>query len=227
MQSSQKTFGKKFSFAFRSQILLGPWILIIFNAIFGFQAQNQEKWVPDYDQRNEWQQPEKILDAIGILPGMTVADVGAGKGYFTFRLAERVGPEGKVYATDIDEKLLKSIQDRIQEEGIQNIVAILGDKDDPGLPEGQLDIILMVHVIHIIIHDQDPLLFLENIRPSLKPDGLLVIVHWDGEKMGYPDVYAYSRESLLTVMEKSEFELVRVETFLPRDNIYIFQIKQD
>ncbi len=216
---------KKFSIQAKRHVLLSIWINIALITASPFQAQEKEKWVPDYDHRDEWQQPEKILDAIGIQPGMTVADVGAGKGYFTFRLAECVGPEGKVYATDIDERLLQSIKDRIHEEGIQNIITILGDKDNPGLPDGQIDIILMVHVIHIIIHNQDPLLFLENIRPSLKPDGLLVIVHWDGKKMGYPDIYAYSRESLLEVIEESDFKLARTETFLPRDNIYIFQVK--
>ncbi len=212
-------------FLLRGRLLVGLLVLFIFITAVGLQVQEQEEWVPDYDRRDEWQQPEKILAAIGIKPGMTVADVGAGKGYFTFRLAECVGPEGKVYATDIDEKLLESIQDRVQEEEIQNIVTILGDKDDPGLPEDQIDIILMVHVFHIIIETQDPLLFLENIRPSLKPEGILVIVHWDGKKMGYPDVYAYSRESLLEVIEASDFNLIRVETFLPRDNIYIFRVK--
>lgn len=216
---------KKFSYQAKRHVFLGIWIFIVFISATAFQVQEQEKWVPDYDRRDEWQQPEKILDAIGIEPGMTVADVGAGKGYFTLRLAERVCPEGKVYATDIDERLLQSIQDRVQKEGIQNIITILGDKDDPGLPDGQIDIILMVHVFHIIIHNQDPLLFLENIRPSLKPEGLLVIVHWDGKKMGYQEVSAYSRESLLGVIEVSDFNLVRVETFLPRDNIYIFRVK--
>jgi len=225
MPSYAKKFGKGFSFFQKRRVLVRLWALFIFIAAFGFQAQEQEKWVPNYDRRDEWQQPEKILDAIGIQPGMSVADVGAGKGYFTFRLAERVGPEGKVYAADIDERPLQSIQDRVQQEGIQNIVTILGNKDDPGLPDGQIDVILMVHVFHIIIHDQNPLSFLENIRPSLKPEGLLVIVHWDGKKMGYPDVYAYSRESLLEVIEESDFKLVRVETFLPRDNIYIFRVK--
>lgn len=225
MRLRQKLFGGRCSFFPKRQVLTVLGALFIFIAAFGMQVQEQEKWVPDYDRRDEWQQPEKILAAIGVKPGMTVADVGAGRGYFTFRLADCVGPEGKVYATDIDEKLLKSIQDRIQEEGIQNIVTILGDEDDPGLPEGQIDIILMVHVFHIIIHNQDPLLFLENIRSSLKPEGSLAIVHWDGAKMGYPDVHAYSRESLLEVIEESDFRLIRVETFLPRDNIYIFRAK--
>ena len=217
---------KKFIFQAKKPVLLSIWIFTALITASSYQVQEQEKWVPDYDRRDEWQQPGKILDAIGIEPGMAVADVGAGKGYFTFRLAERVCPEGKIYATDIDERVLQNIKDRVQKERIPNVVTILGDKDDPGLPDGQIDIILMVHVFQIIVHEQDPLLFLENIRPSLKPEGLLVIVHWDGEKMGYPDVEAYSRESLLGVIEASDFELIRTETFLPRDNIYIFQVKK-
>ena len=199
--------------------------LSVMTAAFASPAYAQEGWVPDYNNRDEWQQPEKIMDAIGVKPGMIIADVGAGKGYFAFKLAKRVGLEGKVYATDIDESQLKIIRDRIQREGIKNIVTILGKTDDPGLPQGQIDIVLMVHVFHIVIHDQSPLALLENIRPSLKPHGLLVLVQWDGKKMGYPDVYAYSKESVLKVIENSCFELVRTETFLPRENIYILRPK--
>jgi hypothetical protein len=130
-----------------------------------------------------------------------------------------------VYATDIDERQLIIIGDRMQREGIKNIVTILGKKDNPGLPEGQIDIVLMVHVFHLIIHNQDPLAILENIRPSLKPHGLLVLVQWDGKKMGHPNVYVYSEESVLKVIENSCFQLVRTETFLPRENIYILRAK--
>jgi ubiquinone/menaquinone biosynthesis C-methylase UbiE len=151
--------------------------------------------------------------------------VGAGKGYFTFRLAERVGPDGKVYATDIEESPLKEIRDRAKNEGFENIATILGKLDNPNLPQGQLDILLMVHVFHIIIHEQDPFPFLENIRPSLKPNGLVALVQWEGKKMGYPDVYAYSQESVFEVIEDSSFELVRIETFLPRETIIILRAK--
>jgi hypothetical protein len=80
-------------------------------------------------------------------------------------------------------------------------------------------------VFHIVIHDQDPLALLENIRPSLKPGGLLVLVQWDGEKMGYPDVVAYSRESVLDIVENSCFDVVRTETFLPRETIFILRAR--
>lgn len=185
----------------------------------------QQRWIPDYNNRDTWQQPEKIMDVIGVKPGMVIADVGAGRGYFAFKLAKRAGPGGKVYATDIEEDPLKMIRDRAQRENIDNIVTILGNPDDPGLPKAQIDIVLMVHVFHIVIQEQDPLALLENIRPCLKPNGLLVLVQWDGHKMGHPDVYVYSKESVLKVIENSCFELVRVETFLPRENIYILRPK--
>jgi SAM-dependent methyltransferase len=101
----------------------------------------------------------------------------------------------------------------------------LGSEDDPGLPMGQIDIVLMVHVLHLVIHDQNPFALLENIRTSLKPDGVLVLVQWDGKKMGYPEIDAYSQESILNVIEKSCFEVVRTEIFLPREVIFILRAK--
>jgi ubiquinone/menaquinone biosynthesis C-methylase UbiE len=198
---------------------------ILIAAIY-FPVPAQERWVPDYSNRDAWQQPEKIMDAIGVKSGMVVADVGAGEGYFTFKLAERVGPGGKVFATDIEERPLAIINDRRQREGIENIVTIFGKSDDPGLPKGKIDLVLMVHVFHLVIHGQDPLALLENIRASLGPQGLLVLVHLNGNKMGYPEVYAYSKESVLMAIKNSSFELIRIETFLPRDDIYILRAKQ-
>lgn len=214
---------ERISSLLRKQAVLLCLVVSISGSVFLSHA--QERWIPDYNKRDTWQQPEKIMDAIGVKPGMVIADVGAGRGYFAFKLAKRAGPEGKVYATDIEEDPLKMIRDRVQRENIDNLVTILGKPDDPGLPKAQIDIVLMVHVFHIVIHEQDPLALLENIRPCLKPNGLLVLVQWDGQKMGHPDVSAYSKESVLKVIENSCFELVRIETFLPRENIYILRPK--
>lgn len=215
----------RFSFFLIKQTLLYILFLSSLESAFASLGYAQEKWVPDYSKRDTWQQPEKIMDAVGVKPGMIIADVGAGNGYFTFKLAKRVGSDGIVYAADIDESQLEIIRERMQREGNKNIVTLLGEEDDPGLPKGQIDIVLMVHVFHIVIHDQNPLALLENIRSSLKPDGLLVLVQWDGKKMGYPEVYAYSQESVLNVIEKSCFEVVRTETFLPREIIFILRAK--
>jgi ubiquinone/menaquinone biosynthesis C-methylase UbiE len=156
---------------------------------------------------------------------MTVADVGAGEGYFTLKLAKRVGTTGKVYATDIAEAPLESLKQRIQEEGAENVVTILGTEDDPKLPTGQVDMVFMCHVLHVVIRHADPLAFLKNIRPALKPEGTVVLVQWDAEKIGYPETDYRSKKTLMDVISKSSFELVRTETFLPRENIYILRPK--
>lgn len=186
----------------------------------------QEIWTPDYDRRDEWQQPDKVLDAIGIKPGMTVADVGAGEGYFTFKLASRVGSAGKVYATDIAEAPLESLKQRIREERVKNIITILGTEDDPQLPPGQVDMVFMCHVLHVVIRHADPLALLESIRRALKPEGTVVLVQWDAEKIGYPETDYRSKTTLMNVISKSGFELVRIETFLARENIYILRPKK-
>jgi ubiquinone/menaquinone biosynthesis C-methylase UbiE len=126
------------------------------------------------------------MDALGIRTGMVIADVGAGKEYFTFKLAKRVGLDEKIYATDIEEGPLKAIRDRAKNEGFDNIKTILGKPDNPNLPKGRIDIILMVHVFHIVIDNQDPLVLPENIKSSLKPDGLVALVQWDGKKWVIP-----------------------------------------
>jgi ubiquinone/menaquinone biosynthesis C-methylase UbiE len=182
-----------------------------------------EGWVPDYNKRDKWQQPEKILDAIGIKSGMIIADVGSGTGYLTLRLANRVGDKGIVYASDIRKDRINKLKDRAQKAGFNNIITLHGTEKDPGLPKGKFDMVIMLHVIHIVIKNQDPQALLANIKPALKPGGTLVLVHWDGKKMGYPEVEAYSKESVLKVMKEAGFKLTRLETFLPRDNIFILK----
>ena len=202
------------------------WTLILLMTTFAFAGEEQKRRMPDYNKRDEWQQPEKILDTIGIKPGMVVADIGAGEGFFTFRLAKRVGPEGKIYANEIDEERLKVIKDRMQKEDIENIVTVLGKEDDPKLPKGEMDVVLMVHVFRIVYRDQNPSLFLEKIRTSLKPDGLLVLVEWEYSKLGLKDAsYDYTEEQFKLVMENSGFVIVRTETFLEYDKIYMLRMK--
>lgn len=185
----------------------------------------QKAWTPDYSRRDEWQQPERVLDALGIRPGMVIADVGAGDGYFSFKLAERVGPAGKIYATDIEERQLGILKDKVQREGIKNIVTILGSEEDPALPAGEIDMVFLCHVFHIIIRYQDPLAFLNHVMSALKPEGMLVLVQWDAEKIGYDQWDYRSARGLLNVIDKSCFSLVHTETFLPRENIYFLRRK--
>jgi ubiquinone/menaquinone biosynthesis C-methylase UbiE len=158
------------------------------------------------------------MDAVGVKPGMTVGEVGAGHGYFTFKLSRRVGPEGKVYANDIDREALESIESRAKREDVGNIVTILGEVERPLFPEAAMDVVIMVYVLHDLAK---PVELLRNIRPSLKEKAPLVILEQDPEKKSDAAGHFYSEQKLRGIVEKAGYEVSRVETFLPRDNIYI------
>ncbi len=198
-----------------------------------YQEHEHQQPLPDrHRDRWYWQMPHRVIDEAGIKPGMTVADVGAGDGYFTFRLAERVGPEGRVYANDIDNRALQVVRDKCSEEDIRNITVILGKEDDPLLPEKSMDVVLMVNVIHLV---KNPTLFLKKIDKSLKPGGTLVIVQWDAEKMDSEmqperwDPVDRARYTLRTNLRKiydADFEVVWIKEFLPMQRVYICQYKR-
>lgn len=199
------------------------WLLFSAPKLSATAQAEQKGWVPDYSHWERWQQPDEILETIGIKRGMTVADVGAGIGNLTLRLARRVGKKGRVYATDIRQDRLEILERRARRAKFKNIITVHATEKESGLPRGACDIIILVHVIHIVIREQDPLALLADLKLALKPGGILVLVHWDGVKMGYPEVEAYSRESVLKVVKEAGFNLIRMETSLPRDTIFILQ----
>src|SRR5437899_9457540 len=119
-------------------------------------------------EREAEEAPDAALDAIGIARGATVADIGAGAGYFTWRLAERVGPTGKVYANDIQPEMLELLRKNIDARHLTNVETVVGAEDDPKLPAGRVDLVLLVDVYHEFSQPQKMLL---KIRTTLKPDG--------------------------------------------------------
>ena len=196
---------------------------------------------PDEESRRrlEWeksindklQPPEKVMDAIGLRSGMTIGEVGAGRGRYTVHLARRVGPGGKIFANDIDENALSALRERCQQENIINVEAVLGEEEDPLFPDNSLDMVFMVWVFHGL--DKPGPLF-KNIKSYLKPDAPLVIVdpvdsEIDLEKEFMGEKIDEDRPTIKERVEKAAeeggFELVRVETFLPLDYIFILQAK--
>jgi predicted methyltransferase len=132
---------------------------------------------PDRDQ---WQKPDQIMDALGIADGSVVADLGAAGGWFTLRLARRVGPNGRVFAEDIQPLMIEAIAQRVQNENLSNVTPILGTASDPRLPSG-LDAAIISDAYHEMDDPADPTLvvtLLKNIGRSLKPQGRLGIVDW-------------------------------------------------
>jgi ubiquinone/menaquinone biosynthesis C-methylase UbiE len=125
------------------------------------------------DDRNE---ATTVMDLAGISPGMTVADIGAGNGYYTVRLAERVGAKGRVLAQDIDDAALKRLGTRVERERLDNVSIKPGDIDDPRLPEASFDRIFMVHMYHEVT---EPYAFIWRMRRALKPGGQVIVVDVD------------------------------------------------
>ena len=128
------------------------------------------------EARDRVREADDIMNRAGIRPGMTVADIGAGEGYYTVRLARRVGRHGRVLAEDILPEVIEALSRRITREDWDNISVKLGAAEDPRLPENSFDRILMVHMYHEIA---EPYAFLWHLSPALKPDGELIVVDAD------------------------------------------------
>lgn len=128
------------------------------------------------DVRDRLGEAEQVIGLAGVKPGMWVADVGAGEGYYTVRLAPVVGRKGRVLAEDIMPEVRTRLFDRVQREQLDNVAVRLGKAEDPMLPAGSFDRIFMVHMYHEV---SEPYEFLWNLREALKPDGLVVVVDAD------------------------------------------------
>jgi ubiquinone/menaquinone biosynthesis C-methylase UbiE len=169
---------------------------------------------------NERQPPDLVLETIGIKAGMIIGEVGAGHGRYTVHIASRIGPSGIVYANDIVKDYLRYIERRCAEHGLTNVRTVLGGLTDPKLPIAALDMVIMVNVVHCLA---EPAVLLRNIKKSLKPDGVIAIVEGNLDKA--PDAAGewFSRSKLLKIYKDAGYDLVREETFLPKDNIYILK----
>lgn len=170
--------------------------------------------------RDAWQQPERVMDAIGITQGMTIGEIGAGAGYFTLRFAHRVGAHGKIYANDIRPQSLEAIRNRCDSEAVTNVETVLGTVDDPRFPEGAIDLAFMSFVFHML---EKPVELLEHLKPSLKHGAALVILEFKPDRIRsgpYPD-----NERVVELAAEAGYRLVRTESFIDRADIYVFTVE--
>jgi ubiquinone/menaquinone biosynthesis C-methylase UbiE len=174
-------------------------------------------------ERETEEQPDAALDAIGIAKGSTVADIGAGAGYMTWRMAQRVGPTGKVYANDIQPQMIELLRRNMRQRKLTNYEAVLGTVDDPKLPPAALDLVLLVDVYHEF---SEPQKMLRHIRESLKPDGRLVLLEYRGEDPSVPirPEHKMTVAQVKAELEPEGFGLYKVLESLPRQHILIFKI---
>jgi ubiquinone/menaquinone biosynthesis C-methylase UbiE len=188
-----------------------------FAAVMGYQGAD---WL-DRAERVSEEEPDIALDGIGLVRGSTVADVGAGSGYMTVKMAARVGAAGKVYANDIQPEMLARLRRRLATEKVTNVETVLGTADDPKLPASAIDLILMVDVYHEL---SEPQAMLRRMHEALKPGGRLVLLEYRKEDPSIP----IRPEHKMTVAEaKLEVEaegytLSKVDEVLPRQHILSF-----
>jgi SAM-dependent methyltransferase len=187
----------------------------------GVMSYEGARWL-DREERDVEEEPDRALNAIGIAKGATVADVGAGSGYMTVRMAERVGPSGRVYATDIQPQMLAMLRERLDREKIGNVTLVQGAVDDPRLPAASLDLILMVDVYHEFSQPQQ---MLRGMLAALKSGGRMVLLEYKKEDPSIPIRVEHKMtvaEAKLEV-EAEGFRLARVGNELPRQHILVFE----
>jgi ubiquinone/menaquinone biosynthesis C-methylase UbiE len=171
--------------------------------------------------RYEWQRPDLIMDALGIAEASTVADLGAGSGWFTVQIARRVGPNGLVYAQDVQQLMLVAISRRVQREGLRNVRPVLGTESDPRLPQGTADAVLIADVYHEI---DDRVTFLANAAKALKPQGRMGVIDFrlDGGGPGPSRDERVSPDVVTRDAQAAGLRLLRDEQFLPYQYFLIF-----
>jgi ubiquinone/menaquinone biosynthesis C-methylase UbiE len=175
----------------------------------------------DRREREEEENPDLALRLIRVQRGSAVADLGAGSGYFTTRLARAVGATGKVYAVDIQQGMLDLLQKAVARERLTNVIPVLGAVDDPKLPGESLDLVLMVDVYHEFA---DPQTMLRHIRTALKPGGRLVLLEYRAEDPDVPILpeHKMTKAQVKLEVEHEGFKQQRVYDDLPRQHLIVF-----
>lgn len=168
-------------------------------------------------KRDENLQLNRVMDILGIKEGSSVADIGAGSGWFTVRAARRVGNSGVVYAEDINGEYVKYIEERAKREGLTNIRAVLGKEDDPLLPAKSVDAVLLLKTYHEVA---EPIRLLKRIRLTMRAGSLLGII----DRNGKGDDHGIDKEVVIKEAERAGFALVDEYDFVKPDNVDYFLV---
>jgi len=175
----------------------------------------------DRPERETEERPDVVVDAIGLQRGALVADLGAGSGYFTFRLAAKVGKRGRVLAVDLQDEMLATIRQRAAALHVSNVEEVTGTETDPHLPAGAVDVVLMVDVYHELAY---PFEVMAHVREALKPGGRVVFVEYRKEDPSIPikEVHKMSVQQLEKEMNAVGLVHLRTVESLPSQHIVVF-----
>jgi ubiquinone/menaquinone biosynthesis C-methylase UbiE len=181
---------------------------------------NPQQLAKSFDDpaRDAWQMPDRVIAALGLKQGGIVADIGAGTGYFTVRLAKS-DAKPKVYAVDIEPSMVNYLKDRAAKEGLNNVVAVQAAAETPNLPE-PVDVVLLVDTFH---HIGGREVYFRNLAKSLKPGGKVAIIDFrPGVPDGPPKEFHFTPEQVKSEMSKAGYKLTAQPDFLPRQQFLIF-----
>jgi SAM-dependent methyltransferase len=182
-----------------------------------------DRWVKVFDDpgRDFWQKPDRVVEALGLKPGMVVADLGAGTGYFMQRLSRAVAPGGMVLAIDTEPEMVAHLGERAKRENLDNAVPVLALGDRPFLPAGRVDRVLIVDTFH---HINDRLDYLGRLKKALTPGGRLVVIDFHKKPLpvGPPPEHKLERQFVIDEVRQTGWRLEKEETFLPYQYFLIF-----
>ncbi len=175
-------------------------------------------------EREAEEAPSKALAALQLKPGMVVADIGAGSGYYASRMSALVGPTGRVYATDIQPGMIDLLNRRVEAERLANVTTVLSGMEEPKLPVAAIDLAIMVDVYHEL---QNPQLFLQRLRGVFKPGGRLVLFEYRKEDPKVPilEVHKMSVAEVRLELEAEGYVLDQVIDVLPWQHIIVFRVQ--
>jgi len=183
-----------------------------------------ERWKRVFDdpERDHWQEPTKVVAALEIRPGMVVADLGAGTGYFSRRLSDAVGPTGTVLAVEVEPSLVTYLRERSEREGTANVVPILASRQNPRLPAGSTDLIVLVDTFH---HIDDRLGYFRSLKRSLRAGGRVAVIDWKKKELpvGPPLDHKLAREQVVEEMAAAGYVLATESTILPYQYFLVFR----
>ena len=178
-------------------------------------------WYLESSSRDGWQKPDEVLDALELVEGDVIADIGAGGGYFSEKLAGRVGPTGHVYATDVQPAMIKALRKRVAKRSLTNVTVIQGEFHDPNLPSASCDWVFLSSVYKEI--DERPA-YMRKVRDVLKKNGRVAILEYrpDARGPGPPRRDRLPEAQVIEEMEAAGFRLLRRFDFLPREYFLVF-----
>lgn len=195
----------------------------LFQATSKRRFDDVEHWTKVFDdpERDAWQRPAEVVEKLRLNEGMRVADLGAGTGYFSRRLAQAVGPSGTVYAVETEPALVAHLRERAEREGSANLVPILASFDNPRLPRGAVDVLLIVDTYH---HIDARLTYFERVKALLAPNGRVAIIDWKKKELpvGPALDHKLAREQVVEEMKRAGYALTEESRDLPHQYFLIF-----